>query len=98
MKGCTPIRQDIKKTIIIKGNKDKNYKGAVDSLASRIDTNKRSLAVRIKLKNPNLEILPGALLEVTIKYNERNSLGIPYDSHWIPFDFDNIFYLIPKLS
>ncbi len=24
-----------------------------------------------------LEILPGALLEVTIKYNERNSLSIP---------------------
>ena len=29
------------------------------------------------MDNSNLEILPGALLEVTIKYNERNSLGIP---------------------
>tara|TARA_B100000029_G_scaffold481479_1_gene530593 strand:+ start:77 stop:1087 length:1011 start_codon:yes stop_codon:yes gene_type:complete len=59
------------------GNKEKNYKGIVDSLASRINTNKRSLAVRIKLENSNLEILPGALLEVTIKYNERNSLSVP---------------------
>ncbi len=59
------------------GNEEKNYKGIVDSLASRINTNKRSLAVRIKLENSNLEILPGALLEVTIKYNERNSLSIP---------------------
>ena len=59
------------------GNEEKNYKGIVDSLASRINTNKRSLAVRIKLENSNLEILPGALLEITIKYNERNSLSIP---------------------
>lgn len=59
------------------GNKEKSYEGVVESLASRIDTNKRSLAVRIKLNNPSLEILPGALLEVTIKYNERNSLSIP---------------------
>jgi len=35
------------------------------------------LAVRIRLDNSDLEILPGALLEITIKYNERNSLSIP---------------------
>ena len=73
----TYVRKGLGVDIKFSGNKEKNYKGVVDSLASRIDTNKRSLAVRIKLKNPNLEILPGALLEVTIKYNERNSLGIP---------------------
>ena len=67
------LRVDIK----FSGNKKKNYEGVVDSLASRINTNKRSLASRIKLNNSSLEILPGALLEVTIKYNERNSLGIP---------------------
>ena len=59
------------------GNKEKSYEGVVDSLASRINTDTRSLASRIKLNNSNLEILPGALLEVTIKYDERNSLGIP---------------------
>jgi len=73
----TYVRKGLGVDVKFSGNKEKNYKGVVDSLASRIDTNKRSLAVRIKLKNPNLEILPGALLEVTIKYNERNSLGIP---------------------
>ena len=41
------------------------------------NTKKRSLETRIKLDNSNLEILPGALLEVSIKYNERSSLGIP---------------------
>ena len=71
------INKGLNVDIKFSGNKEKNYEGIVDSLASRININKRSLAVRIKLNNPNLEILPGALLEVTIKYNERNSLGIP---------------------
>ena len=59
------------------GNKDKIYKGIVDSLASKIDVSNRSLRLRVKMKNTNSEILPGALMEVTIKYNERISLGIP---------------------
>ena len=59
------------------GNKDKIYKGIVDSLASKIDVSNRSLRLRIKMQNSNSEILPGALMEVTIKYNERVSLGIP---------------------
>ena len=59
------------------GNKDKPYNGIVDSLASKIDVSNRSLRLRIKMQNSNSEILPGALMEVTIKYNERVSLGIP---------------------
>jgi len=71
------IKKGLGVNIKFSGNKEKNYEGVVDSLASRININKRSLAARIKLSNSNLEILPGALLEVTIKYNERNSLSIP---------------------
>ena len=59
------------------GNKDKTYNGIVDSLASKIDVSNRSLRLRVKMQNSNSEILPGALMEVTIKYNERVSLGIP---------------------
>ena len=59
------------------GNNIKNYPGIVESTASRIDINKRSLPVRIKLKNPNNELLSGSLLEASINYNERNSLSIP---------------------
>jgi len=73
----TYVSKGLSVDIKFSGNKEKSYKGVVESLASRIDTNKRSLAARIKLKNQSLEILPGALLEVTIRYNERNSLGIP---------------------
>ena len=35
------------------------------------------MAARVKLKNDNLEILPGSLLEISIKYNERVSLSVP---------------------
>ena len=59
------------------GNYEKIYSGIIESTASRINTEKRSLAARVKLDNSNLELLPGSLLEITIKYNERNSLGIP---------------------
>ena len=74
---ATFINEGLNVEIKFSGNKEKSYKGIVESLASRIDANKRSLAARIKLNNSSLEILPGALLEVAIKYNERNSLGIP---------------------
>ena len=71
------VKEGLHVDIKFSGNKEKIYEGNLDSLASRINTNKRSLAARIKLNNTNLEILPGSLLEVAIKYNERNSLSIP---------------------
>ena len=71
------VREGLNVDIKFSGNKEKIYEGNLNSLASRINTNKRSLAARIKLNNTNLEILPGSLLEVAIKYNERNSLSIP---------------------
>ena len=33
--------------------------------------------MRIKIINDNFELIPGSLLEVSIKYNERDSLGVP---------------------
>ena len=77
------------------GNALKNYPGIVESTASRIDTNKRSLPVRIKLDNPNNELLSGSLLEVSINYNERNSLSI-LDTSLI-MEGDNVYvYKVDK--
>ena len=59
------------------GYKNKIYNGEVDSVASRINAETRSLLVRIKITNDNSELIPGALLEVAIRYNEKNSLGVP---------------------
>ena len=71
------VEKGLSVDIKFSGNKDKIYKGIVDSLASNIDVSNRSLRRRVKMQNTNSEILPGALMEVTIKYNERISLGIP---------------------
>ena len=71
------VKKGLGVDIKFSGNKDKTYKGIVDSLASKIDVSNRSLRLRVKMQNSNSEILPGALMEVTIKYNERVSLGIP---------------------
>ena len=71
------IKEGLSADIKFSGNYEKIYNGKIQSTASRINTEKRSLAARVKLNNSNLELLPGSLLEITIKYNERDSLGIP---------------------
>ncbi len=71
------INEGLSTDIKFSGNNEKIYKGIIESTASRINTEKRSLAARVRLNNSNLKLLPGALLEITIKYNERNSLSIP---------------------
>ena len=71
------INEGLSADIKFSGNNEKIYNGIIESTASRINTEKRSLAARVRLDNSNLELLPGALLEITIKYNERNSLSIP---------------------
>ena len=77
------------------GNNIKKYPGIVESTASRIDTNKRSLPVRIKLDNPNNELLSGSLLEISINYNERNSLSILDTS--LLMEGDNVYvYKVDK--
>ena len=72
---------EIKKNLPIEakfsGNKKKVYSGKVDGVSSRINAETRSLLIRIKINNEKFELIPGSLLEVTIKFNERNSLGIP---------------------
>ena len=59
------------------GNKNKVYYGKIDGVSSRINAETRSLLIRIKINNENFELIPGSLLEVSIKFNERSSLGIP---------------------
>ena len=59
------------------GYKNKIYKGKVDGVSSRINAETRSLLTRIKIENKNFELVPGSLLEVTLNYNQRNSLSIP---------------------
>ena len=57
--------------------KNKTYKGEIESVASRVDAQTRSILTRVKIKNENSELIPGSLLEIQIRYNERDSLSIP---------------------
>ncbi|MBO6490957.1 MAG: efflux RND transporter periplasmic adaptor subunit [Pelagibacteraceae bacterium] len=57
--------------------KNKIYRGNIESVASRIDAQTRSILTRVKIENENSELIPGSLLEIQIKYNERDSLSIP---------------------
>ena len=71
------IKNGLPVDVIFSGYKDKIYSGIVDSTSSRINSKTRSLSTRIKINNEKFELLPGALLEITIKYNERNTLSVP---------------------
>ena len=57
--------------------KNKIFTGEVDFISSRINAETRSLLTRIKIVNTNLELISGSLLEVSVKFNLRDSLSIP---------------------
>ena len=57
--------------------KNKIFTGEIDFISSRINADTRSLLSRIKINNNNLDLLSGSLLEITVKFNLRNSLSVP---------------------
>jgi len=71
------IKKGLSITAKFSGNDNKMYVGTVDAVSSRINAETRSLLIRVKIDNENAELIPGSLLEVTVNFNERNSLGIP---------------------
>jgi len=90
------IKEGLNVDVKFSGNNDKIYSGIIDSTSGRIDVEKRSLATRIKLKNDNFDILPGSLLEIIIKYNEKNSLGIPDTSLMMEGDNTYVYKVSEK--
>jgi len=83
------IKKGLPVDIKFSGYKNKIYKGEVDSFASRISEDTRSLATRIKMDNMSGEILPGSFLEISIKYDVRNGLSAPDTSTIV--EGENIF-------
>ena len=71
------IRKGLPIEATFSGYKNKVYNGQIDSVSGRINAETRSLLTRIKIINQNSELIPGALLEVTILYNKKDTLGIP---------------------
>jgi len=65
------LKKDLRVKAKFSAYKDKTYEGKIESVASRIDAQTRSILARAKINNENLEILPGSLLEIELLYLER---------------------------
>ena len=74
---ATFIKKDLNVKAKFSGIKDKDFSGKVEGVASRINAETRSILTRVKIDNPNYELIPGSLLEVTLSFNKRDSLSIP---------------------
>ena len=78
------------------GYKDKIYDGEIDGVSSRINAETRSILTRIKIDNENYELIPGSLLEVGIKFNIRNSLGVPDTSIMMEGEKSYVYKVTPE--
>ena len=58
----------------------KKFKGIIESVSSRVDPNTRSVLCNIKVSNPNLELIPGMLLNAEIIYNKVQGIGVSESS------------------
>ena len=80
------IKKGLPVEIKISSYSNKTFQGEIDFVSSRINADTRSLLSRIKVENKNFELISGSLLEVSVKFNLRNSLGIPDTSVMIEGD------------
>ncbi len=71
------LKKDLKLKATFSAYKEKIYEGKIESVASRVDAQTRSILARAKINNENSEIIPGSLLEIKILYNEKNTLSVP---------------------
>jgi len=71
------LKKNLKLKAKFSAYKDKTYEGIIQSVATRVDAQTRSILARAKIKNQNLEIIPGSLLEIEILYGEKETLSIP---------------------
>jgi len=71
------LKKNLKLEATFSAYKGKSYSGKIESVASRVDAQTRSILARAKINNDNSEIIPGSLLEIEIFYNEKEALSIP---------------------
>ena len=71
------IKKGLPVEVQLSSFKNKIFLGKIDFVSSRINADTRSLLSRIKIDNRELELISGSLLEVSVKFNLRNSLSVP---------------------
>ena len=87
----TYIKKGLPVEVTLSSFKDKTFLGEIDFVSSRINADTRSLLSRIKVKNENLELISGSLLEVKVKFDLRNSLSVPDTSVMIEGDESYVY-------
>jgi len=87
----TFIKKGLPVEVTLSSFKDKTFSGKIDFVSSRINADTRSLLSRIKVKNENLELISGSLLEVRVKFDLRNSLSVPDTSVMIEGDKSYVY-------
>ena len=87
----TFIKKGLPVEVALSSFKDKTFSGEIDFVSSRINADTRSLLSRIKVKNENLELISGSLLEVRVKFDLRNSLSVPDTSVMIEGDKSYVY-------
>ena len=85
------IKKGLPVEVKLTSYKDKVFVGEVDFVSSRINADTRSLLSRIKVKNEDLELISGSLLEVGVKFDLRNSLSVPDTSVMIEGDKSYVY-------
>ena len=90
------IKKGLPVEIRISSYRNKTFQGEIDFVSSRINADTRSLLSRIKVQNKNFELISGSLLEVSVKFNLRNSLGIPDTSVMIEGDKSFVYKINDK--
>ena len=87
----TSIKKGLPVNVKISSYKDKIFQGEIDFVSSRINADTRSLLSRIKVENKNLDLISGSLLEVSVKFNLRNSLSVPDTSVMVEGDKSYVY-------
>ena len=85
------IKKGLPVEVKLSSFKDKTFSGEIDFVSSRINADTRSILSRVKIENNNLELISGSLLEVSVKFNLRNSLSVPDTSVMIEGDKSYVY-------
>ena len=85
------VKKGLPVEVKLSSYKNKIFYGEVDFVSSRISADTRSLLSRIKIQNKNLELISGSLLEVSLKFNLRESISAPNTSVMVEGDKSYVY-------
>ena len=72
---------------------EETFTGQLETISSRVDPTTRSILVQAKINNESEKLIPGMLLNISLIFNETNSLSIPEEALVIQGN-DKFVYLI----